>query len=147
MSRNVPVIVFAALGSLGGVTRPSAESPAQQNCLHGPDSTPEQQARRREALGATRNVNTMQANQPAARGNRYLRHEDLAASPFATKQASPAFKKLNLTPGEEILPGWQLTLDVSEDSYWFMIKDKTDPCGFAFISNKAGIIYTAEPIR
>jgi hypothetical protein len=28
-----------------------------------------------------------------------------------------------------------------------MVKDKTDPCGFAFISNATGVIYTAEPIR
>jgi hypothetical protein len=147
MSARIRFVVFVALASLAGISGVPAETRAQQKCQHGPDSTPEQQARRREALGAARNVNNMQANQPAARGNRYLRHEDLAASPFAVKQTSPAFKKLNLTPGEDILPGWQLTLEVSDDSYWFMIKDKTDPCGFAFISNKAGIIYTAEPIR
>ncbi|MGH8639549.1 MAG: hypothetical protein ACREUZ_20645 [Burkholderiales bacterium] len=141
------IIALAILASPGGTTGGLVEPPTQQKCLHGPDSGPEQQARRREALGATRNVNNMQANQPAARGNRYLRHEDLATSPFATKQTSPAFKKLNLTPGEEILPGWQLTLDVSDDGYWFMIKDKTDPCGFAFISNNVGIIYTAEPLQ
>jgi hypothetical protein len=31
--------------------------------------------------------------------------------------------------------------------YWFMIKDKLDPCGFAYISNQAGLIFRAEPIR
>ena len=120
-----------------------------QQCLHGPDETPQQKTRRTQALSATRNVNNMQANQPGARGNKYLRHEELATSPFAQnpKQSGEAFKALNLTPGEEILPGWELKLEVSDDSYWFMIKDKTDPCGFAYISNKAGLIYSAEPIR
>jgi hypothetical protein len=98
-------------------------------------------------LSATRNINNMQANQPGARASRYLHHEDLAGSPFVQKDASPSIKALNLTPGADILPGWQLTLDVADDTYWFMIKDKTDPCGFAFISNKNGLIYTAEPIR
>jgi hypothetical protein len=28
-----------------------------------------------------------------------------------------------------------------------MIKDTADPCGFAFVSNQDGVIYTAEPIR
>jgi len=28
-----------------------------------------------------------------------------------------------------------------------MVKDKMDPCGFAYISNTMGVIYTAEPIR
>lgn len=60
---------------------------------------------------------------------------------------SEFFNKLNFTPGQELMPGWELTLDVTQDGYWFMIKDKTDPCGFAYISNKMGVIYTAEPIR
>ena len=118
-----------------------------QQCLHGPDASPEQKARLTQAIGAMRNVNNMEANQPGARGNRYLRHEELATSPFALKQTNDAFKSLNLTPGAEILPGWQLTLDVTENGYWFMIKDKTDPCGFTLISNQSGVIYTAEPLR
>jgi len=27
------------------------------------------------------------------------------------------------------------------------IKDRTDPCGLAYISNNAGVIFGAEPIR
>lgn len=126
----------------------SVATPAlAQQCLHGQDETPQQKTRRVQALSATRNINNMQANQPGARGNKYLRHDELATSPFAQKQTGEAFKALNLTPGEEILPGWELRLDVGDDTYWFMIKDKTDPCGFAYVSNKAGLIYTAEPIR
>ena len=41
----------------------------------------------------------------------------------------------------------ELTLDVNSTGYWFMIRDKPDPCGFAFISNQAGVIFSAEPIR
>jgi hypothetical protein len=33
------------------------------------------------------------------------------------------------------------------DGYWFIIKDTTDPCQFALVSNQEGIIYTAHPIR
>jgi hypothetical protein len=36
---------------------------------------------------------------------------------------------------------------VTADGYWFMVKDQTDACGFAYISNQNGLIYTAEPIR
>jgi hypothetical protein len=43
--------------------------------------------------------------------------------------------------------GWRLTLDVSDHGYWFMIKDTTDPCGFAYVSNELGVIFRAEPIR
>src|SRR5215212_7882649 len=137
MNRSVLVLAFVLTAS-----------PAfAQQCLHAADETAEQRARRVQALSATRNVNNMQANQPTARERKYLRHEDLATSPFSQKQTSAAFKELNLTPGEDLLPGWQLTLTVSDDSYWFMVKDKTDPCGFAYISNEKGLIYKAEPIR
>lgn len=116
-----------------------------QQCLHGPAETPDQGSRRIEALTATRNVNNLEANQPGAQNRVYLRHVELASSPFAAK--APTVKRLNLTPGAELLPGWQLVLDVTQDGYWFMVKDKTDPCGFAYISNQEGLIYHAEPNR
>ena len=116
-----------------------------QQCFHGPSETPEQAARRKEALTATRNVNNLEANQPGARSDAYLRHVELASSPFAAR--SESVKKLNLTPGEDLLPGWQLTLDLTANGYWFMVKDKSDPCGFAYISNQNGLIFHAEPIR
>ena len=56
-------------------------------------------------------------------------------------------RRMSLSPGGEILPGWKLTLDVSEHGYWFMIKDTTDACGFTYISNHDGLIYTAEHLR
>jgi hypothetical protein len=135
--------IALALSCLSAAAVPALAQP----CLHGPDSGPEQRARRAQAVGAARAVNNMEANQPGARVGHYLRHEELAVSPFAQKQTNEAFKALNLTPGEDIVPGWQLTLDVTEDGYWFMIEDKTDPCGFSLISNTSGLIYTAEPLR
>jgi hypothetical protein len=127
----------------------STGSAYAQQCLHGKDETPEQQVRRREALTATRTVNNLQANQPGAAQGMYLRHVELPSSPFAQgpNGQSEFFKRLNFKPDEELMPGWKLTIDVTADGYWFMIKDTTDPCGFAYISNKAGLIYTAEPIR
>lgn len=44
----------------------SASAFAQQ-CLHGTGETAEQTARRRDALTATRTINNLQFNQPAAR--------------------------------------------------------------------------------
>ena len=41
----------------------SASAYAQQ-CLHGPSEAPDQTARRREALAATRTINNIQHNQP-----------------------------------------------------------------------------------
>ena len=116
-----------------------------QQCLHGPSERPDQAARRIDALTATRNVNNLEANQPGAQNRVYLRQVELASSPFAAK--APSVKKLNFTPGADLIPGWQLVLDVTQEGYWFIVKDKTDPCGFAYISNQEGLIFHAEPNR
>jgi hypothetical protein len=121
-----------------------------QECLHGATENPDQAARRREALTATRNINNIQANQPGASKGQYLRHEELSSSPFAARMresTNETVKRMSLSPGTDILPDWQLILDVTTQGYWFMIKDKTDPCGFAYVSNQAGVILRAEPIR
>lgn len=121
-----------------------------QQCLHGPQSTADQMARRREALAAARTINTIQANQPAARSGVYLRHDELATTPTAAtmrQSTDPTARRISLSPNDEIVPGWKLTLDVFQNGYWFMIKDTTDPCGFAFISNQSGLIFNAEPLR
>ena len=119
-----------------------------QQCLHGPDEAVEQKARKREALSAARQVNTLQANHPDARQGKFLNQTDMAVY-YAdmTKQKGAARQPLIFDPASEVIPGWQLTLDKTEKGYWFMIKDKTDPCGFAYVSNQAGVIFTAEPIR
>jgi hypothetical protein len=120
-----------------------------QQCLHGSGETAEQAIRRREALSATRNVNNLQANQPGAVSGKFLQQAELPTSPFAasSEKTIAYFKKLNFTPGADLMPDWQLTLTLTSDGYWFMIKDKTDPCGFAYISNQVGVIFNAEPIR
>jgi hypothetical protein len=124
-----------------GLVAICASSSFAQQCLHGPSESPEQAARRREALGAARLVNTLQANQPGAVQRRYLRHEDLAA---AAPNLPATFK---LGPTDQIVAGWRLTLDVSAKGYWFAITDATDACGFRCISTEDGLILSAEPIR
>jgi hypothetical protein len=141
---NRVALITLALAAIG-----SAEASAQQ-CVPGAAVTAEQTTRGREALTATRTINNLEANQPGSRTKTYVRQSELPTSPFAAQQTGPAaefLKKLTFTPGEELMPGWQLTLDVTPEGYWFMLKDKTDPCGFAFVSNQNGVIYTAEPIR
>jgi len=121
-----------------------------QQCLHGPNETADQVARRRDALGATRLIITLQASRPASAGRRYLNHSELSSAPDAARMRESTIeqiRQISLDPNTDILPGWRLTLDVSEGGYWLMIKDTTDPCGFAYISNQTGLILRAEPIR
>jgi hypothetical protein len=63
------------------------------------------------------------------------------------ESSNETVKRISLNPGTDILPNLQLTVDLTARGYGFTIKDKTDPCGFAFVSNQAGVILQAEPIR
>lgn len=120
---------------------------AAQQCLHGPDETPEQKTRRRAALTATRQINNLQVNRPGAADKQFLDQAEMGAWYAENAKKSGDADPLVFDPAAEVIPGWQLTLDKTAGGYWFMIKDKTDPCGFAFISNQNGLIFTAEPIR
>jgi hypothetical protein len=118
--------------------------------LHSGAETPEQSARRRDALTATRTVNNMQVGRPEARSQSFLNQAGLASVPpdaRAGASRNELVKRLSFSPGTELLPGWKLTLDVTPQGYWFMVADTTDPCGFAYISNQSGLIFTAEPLR
>lgn len=55
--------------------------------------------------------------------------------------------RYNLADNAEIVPGFKLTLDTTPKGYWFEVVDKTDACGFRFISTQTGLIFTAQPIR
>jgi hypothetical protein len=128
----------------------SAGTASAQQCLHGADETPDQAVRRREALTATRMIGTLQANGAGSRNGQYFRVDELAAAPYAQTMktsTNETMRRISLDPLGDILPGWKLTLDVSSKGYWFMIKDRTDPCGFAFLSTQDGLIYTAQPLR
>jgi hypothetical protein len=143
MRTHVAAFVVLYLGFAVGTA-------SAQECLHGPNESAGQAARRREALTATRNINNIQANQPGAANGQFFRHEDLSGSPFASRMresTNETVKRMSLNPGTDVLPDWQLTLDVTSQGYWFMIKDKVDPCGFAYVSNQVGVILSAEPIR
>jgi hypothetical protein len=124
-----------------------AAAPAAQQCLHNSNSTPEQQARESAALSAARQVNTIQANGAVKKGGAYLSQLEMGEAYAEYARTRPNAPALVFDRSGEVIKGWKLTFDRTETGYWFMIKDTTDPCGFAFISNENGVIYTAEPIR
>ena len=62
---------------------------------------PAQRARRQQAVGAARLVNTIQANQPGRSEQRYLRHEDLATAPLVSRRPE-SVAPFNLAPGQEV---------------------------------------------
>jgi hypothetical protein len=134
-----PLFVFLVFSGIAAL-------PAQ-DCLHRANAAEEQQARKRAALSAARQVNTLQANGAVKKSGTYLSQLEMAEAhaEYAKQRANAT--ALVFDRSGEIIPGWQLTFDRTERGYWFMIKDRTDPCGFAYVSNENGVIYAAEPIR
>jgi hypothetical protein len=118
---------------------PRAAAPqADAACLHFGKEAPEQRDRSVAALGATRAINTAQANY-SAKNKSYAAREALAGYLDGARY--------NLLPDAEIVPGFKLTLDTTQKGYWFAITDVTDPCKFSYISNQNGLIFAAQPIR
>ena len=136
------MILETALAAILTSTAPAPKMPVQadSSCLHTPGKeSPQQRDRSVAALAAARAVNTAQAKFAALNGGKYGRREELTPHIDAARY--------NLLEGADIAPGFTLTLDAAGKIYWFLIKDKTDPCGFSYISNQDGVIFVAQPIR
>ena len=119
---------------------PALTAQANSSGLHTPgQESPQQRDRSVAALAAARAINTAQSRFAALNGGKYGRREDLTPHLDAARY--------NLLEGADIAPGFTLTLDAAGKIYWFLIKDKTDPCGFSYISNQDGLIFVAQPIR
>ncbi len=111
--------VLAFPGSVGHFV--NAQQPA---CLHGPQETPEQAARKRAALTFTRQVNTLQSKAGAT-------------------GAYVGADQIQLAEPE----GFEFRLAAAPKSYAFSVRDNTDPCRFAFFSDQQGLIFQGEVIR
>jgi hypothetical protein len=145
---TVVLSLRAAPGAVGEppsqAAAPNARQAGPPQCRHDANESADEQQRRGEALAAARRINTLEANQPGARGGRYL---DIGGLQSAVANKPQPGGSLQFGPGVDLLPGFELKLDVTASGYWFMIKDKTDSCGFAYVSNEKGVIYRSEPIR
>jgi hypothetical protein len=124
------------------------EGVVAQECLHGATESSGEQERRTTAILAARLINTLQL-QHRAQSKTFLRTNELenAAAVNIRPGANSRLTAISFRPNDDIVPGWKLTLDVAETGYWFAIQDTRDPCGFALLSNHAGVIFAAAPIR
>lgn len=107
------------------VVQQPSQTPAPA-CLHGPQETPEQAARKRTAIAFTRQVNTLQARA------------------VATSKAYVAADQLQLAAVPE---GFEFRMAVTPTAYAFSVRDNSDPCRFAYFSDEQGLIFHGEVIR
>jgi hypothetical protein len=97
-----------------------------QECAHGPNEDPGQQARRRAALRTVRMINSVEAETQTKSG-KYVPLDDL---------------QIDLGKAAGFQP--QFTTDGKH--YALIFRDGQDPCSFAFSTNENGIIFHGYPI-
>jgi len=121
-------IVLAGALSIAAVFAGGSRLIAQQpSCLHGPNESDAERARKRQALTMARQINTLENAAFQAQGT-YPPLRELA--------------RLNSPP-----QGFEVHAAIDAQNYLFSIKDITDPCGFAYFSDRSGLIYAGEVIR
>ena len=122
-----------------------------QQCLHGSDEPPVEKDRRTLAFNTVRLINTAESGHIAQFG-RYVPMAELAQSPAMQRFQDSAgtfgvtYRLLSLQPNTDILYGFELHLLTDGITYTMTLKDKTDPCRFAYASDQNGLIYTSYPI-
>lgn len=97
-----------------------------QRCLHGPDESEAEQARRRAAVAFLQQVNAAQARIQRERGT-FVPLVDAVS--------------LGAVP-----VGFVPRLVFDRWSYVVTLKDALDPCGFALVSDQDGLVYEARPV-
>jgi hypothetical protein len=95
-------------------------------CLHGPNEMPDQAARRKVALASVRRINSLQT----------LHHAN-----------GKTYQPLSSLPDIQTPAGFSTQLVVHSTGYVVSLKDKLDPCRFAYFSDQEEVIYTAQAIR
>lgn len=116
-----------AASSNQSVAKPIAAQ-QQRACLHGENETPEQRARRSQALALARQINTLEYN--VAMRN--------------TKMFQPV-ANLGLTASTPA--GFEVHLTTDGTTYAFSLKDTVDPCLFGFFSDHKGTIFEGRVIQ
>ena len=120
-------VIATTFALMLGWTSAIAQGPRGQNCLHGPDETPANRARRQQAV------------QFAARVN-------LAESRFSLPGGSPQYRSLNELPNVPAVPaGFDIQFHLDGSSYMFSLKDTRDACSYAIFTDQGGLVYEAIP--
>jgi hypothetical protein len=125
----VTAVSTALVIAAGRMLVPSVAAQQGSGCLNGkgPDETPEQRARRAEAINYTRSLHNAEASFFPP-NNRYGQMNELSG--------------VNSIPA-----GASVQHATTEKGYLFSVKGTTGQCAFTIYSDQNGIIYFAEPMR
>lgn len=139
---RMAIVLIITLAGVGQASVPplhgEREGSGVTQCEPGESVSSETMLRRVEALKVARLLNTVQSRASAT--GRVLTQKEFVDLHLSSRGRSGS-------DADSVVSGWELTLDTSADGYWFMLHDTLDHCGFAYIGNESGLIFSALPIR
>lgn len=118
--------MFPYLSAVGLALLLVTATPSAQRCLHGPDASEADRARRHAAITFVQQIN-------AAEAQAYRNRGTSVALIDAVKMADVPF-------------GFVPRLVFERLTYMVSLKDSLDPCGFSLLSDQDGMIYEARPL-
>ncbi|HLW81784.1 MAG TPA: hypothetical protein VKS20_07070 [Candidatus Acidoferrales bacterium] len=96
-------------------------------------------------VSVVRLINTAEIDYKNAHDNKYASWDELLRSGVVGDEQAHwgLLRGMRLSPGQEVVPGWTLSLVVSADgqSYELSLRNLIDPCAFSFFSDRRGVIY------
>jgi riboflavin synthase alpha subunit len=117
-------------------------------------ATDVEQAKHSLAVNVLRAINTAEFDYRMKQGS-FAAWDTLVSSDEFTKgtkwaaQNDPQFADAHFSKGSEILPGWTLRLNLTQDAkgYDVMLEDTTDQkCGYAVVTDERGLIRQSKAI-
>ena len=124
--RRIQAALLVVVGLASGMATASSYA-TPKGCLHGPEMTAEQRARRSALVGLARDINNQQVK--------------------ATKQSKSYSALEGLTLTGPVPDGVQIKLAADAKGYSFSIVDETDECRSGVFSNESGLIYTGQALQ
>jgi hypothetical protein len=103
---------------------------------------------REKAIEVVRVINAAEYDYRTEHG-RFASWREVYASGAVTNllQTWPKIKDLSISPADEVIPGFRLTLLVAEEgaAYSVALREmKTDQCGLSVFTDQAGLIYEGK---
>lgn len=123
MRLRLAICLFLTMFAFNGIAQ-------TQQCIHGPNETPQEKQRRNAGVTFLRVLNTLEYNYRTP-NKRFGSYNEL----------------LTLRPALQVPAGFELRLTTDEIRYNISLVDQTDPDKWSLFTTDAGIIYDAHPTQ
>lgn len=123
----------------------AAQQSRRQQGIARPQAVETSRDSRMIGISVVRLINTAEMDYKNAHDNKYGSWNELLRSGVVGEEQAHwrLLRGMRLSPGQEVVPGWTLSLVISADEqgYELSLRNLSDSCGFSFFSDERGVIY------